>query len=133
MKIFISYAEGDAAVARRLVEGLRREGLDVWYDRDEIFPGDNWAEVAAGALKECQAMAVIFSPRAAESQSIQRDVSFALGNTRYRRRVFPILVEGAAPEVVPWVLRQYPLIQVSEDRSLAEAVKQIAGSLLAAV
>ncbi len=41
--IFMSYAREDEEAARRLKAGLERYGCVVWYDRERLKPGGNWA------------------------------------------------------------------------------------------
>jgi hypothetical protein len=41
MKVFISYAHKDEALAAKVVTSLEKAGLDAWYDKREIMPGDN--------------------------------------------------------------------------------------------
>ncbi len=41
--IFMSYAREDEEAARRLKAGLERHGCVVWYDRERLKPGGNWA------------------------------------------------------------------------------------------
>lgn len=37
--VFLSYADEDAAVARRLAEALRAAGIPVWFDESELRGG----------------------------------------------------------------------------------------------
>jgi hypothetical protein len=41
--IFMSYAREDEEAARRLKAGLEKQGCVVWYDRERLKPGGNWA------------------------------------------------------------------------------------------
>lgn len=41
-KIFISYAREDSDVAQRLYDDLRREGIELWYDKENLLPGKDW-------------------------------------------------------------------------------------------
>lgn len=46
--IFISYASGNRAAAR-----LLRDGLDVWYDENELGGGDAWDHKIRRQIREC--------------------------------------------------------------------------------
>ena len=37
---FISYAKEDQAIAERLTADLRKRGLNIWFDQQEILVGD---------------------------------------------------------------------------------------------
>ena len=40
--VFLSYASQDAEAARRIGEGLRAAGIEVWLDQSELRGGDAW-------------------------------------------------------------------------------------------
>src|SRR5947208_1191220 len=44
MKVFLSHARKDGALARQLAEQLTGGGFTVWIPEDEIGPGDNWSK-----------------------------------------------------------------------------------------
>jgi hypothetical protein len=117
-----------------LADGLRKQGLEVWLDQLEILPGDNWAEVMSKALRELQAMVVLFTPGAQQSRNVRWEVEFALGHRGYRGRLIPVLVgppQIVPLEAVPGVLERYA-IRLDSPAKVAEAVKSITHTLRAA-
>ena len=40
--VFPSYASQDAEAARRVADVLRAEGVEVWFDQNELVGGDAW-------------------------------------------------------------------------------------------
>ena len=135
MKIFLSYSNQDSALARRIAEGLRREGLTVWLAEEEILPGDNWAERVSQALTGCDAMVALVTPQTAQSGNVRWDMSYALGNKAYARRLIPVLV-GTETEsmrsVVPWILERFCVLRLPEPERPDQTVREIAETLLAA-
>jgi hypothetical protein len=134
MNIFLSYSSEDADLAHRIAEGLRREGLNVWLAEEEIFPGDNWAEHISRALTECDAMVALITPHTGQSGNVQRDMSYALGNKAYARRLIPVLVgteTQAMRSVVPWILERFCVLQLPEPDRPEQTVREIAENLLA--
>ena len=63
MKVFISYAQQDAALAGRVAEALQGDGLEVWNAERNLLPGDNWAAEVGRALEESEAMVVLLTSR----------------------------------------------------------------------
>ncbi len=51
--VFISYASQDIESARRLAEALRTEGVEVWFDQDELVGGDAWDAKIRRQIGEC--------------------------------------------------------------------------------
>jgi len=132
MKVFISHSQEDEVLARRIADVLKKEGLDVWDDR-EIFPGDNWAEKVATALNESNAMVVLLTADALKSRWVQHDISFALSEIRYKKRLIPVIVgspEKSKGDYYPWILNRLKTIKLDAHKNNEEDLKQIARALL---
>ncbi|MFM7751562.1 MAG: TIR domain-containing protein [Opitutaceae bacterium] len=59
--IFLSYAHEDAAAARRIAEGLRAGGIEVWFDQNELRGGDAWDAKIRGQIRTCALFVPIIS------------------------------------------------------------------------
>jgi len=132
MKVFISHSQEDEILARRIADVLKKAGLDVWDDR-EIFPGDNWAEKIARALNESNAMVVLLTADALKSRWVQHDISFALGENRYKKRLIPVIVgspEKSKGDYYPWILNRLKTIKLNAHENNEEDLQQIARALL---
>jgi hypothetical protein len=51
--VFLSYASEDRAAARALRDALTAEGLEVWYDENELTGGDAWDQKIRRQIREC--------------------------------------------------------------------------------
>ncbi len=51
-KVFISYVRDDQNAVDLLAAELRREGLHVWLDRDDIRPGEFWEPALQTAIRD---------------------------------------------------------------------------------
>ncbi len=40
-KIFLSYAHIDLGFAKRIYSDLKRYGLDIWFDKESLLPGQD--------------------------------------------------------------------------------------------
>jgi len=132
MKVFISYAREDAAVARRIAEGLRSAGLEVWYDESEIMPGENFAEKISQALEESQAMVVVITRNALRSSWVRREIQYALGRESYSGRLVPVIadrMEEIPENQIPWILKRLKMIVLPEAGREAHGIQEIAAAL----
>jgi hypothetical protein len=137
MQVFISYAESDEPVAKKVAAGLEKEGLKVWYDRREILPGQNWAESISKALKESRAMVVLLTPAALRSSSVRREIEYALGDQTFKNRLVPVIVgsPGNLPKrEIPWILQSetFKTVNLPERGNPDKEIKEIADALKAA-
>jgi TolB-like protein/cytochrome c-type biogenesis protein CcmH/NrfG len=51
--VFLSYASQDAEPARRITEGLRQSGIEVWFDQSELRGGDAWDAKIREQIRDC--------------------------------------------------------------------------------
>lgn len=88
--VFISYSHKDKEYARQLADELNRRGIDVWID-NRIEYGDVWTRVIQENLERCQAMILIMTANAYNSEWVQNELAFA---QQIRKPILPLLLEG---------------------------------------
>lgn len=110
--MFLSHAQSDRHLVETLAKDLAAAGFAVWSDQ-EIVPGSNWARQVAEALDESEAMVVIVSPAAAKTESVRREVEFALTSPRYAWRLIPVVAKPTSE--MPWILDRLRPISAKKD------------------
>ena len=135
MRIYISHANQDNDLARTLVQQLAQAGFDVWNPDEEIGPGDNWGSKIGQALDECDLMVALMTREALQSDSVKRDIEFALTSRNYSGRLIPVFVNIPTLQPgkdVPWILLKMDPIWLtratySNDplHDVAELVKRV--------
>lgn len=129
MKVFITYSKKDQALADKVVAALEDAGLNAWYDKYEIMPGENWAEKLAKGLRESDAMVVLLTPDALDSDLVRANIDFALSGSAYSQRLIPVLVgePGELPaDKIPWIFKHLKTIKLSQHGRNEDQLKQIA-------
>ena len=89
--IFLSYAREDLAKARTLAKALERAGHSVWWDR-QIFGGSEFSDEIEAALKEADAVVVLWSAAAIKSACAEMTSS----SREFMRFRFPVRRRAAA-------------------------------------
>jgi formylglycine-generating enzyme required for sulfatase activity/dienelactone hydrolase len=73
--VFLSYASQDAEAAKRICEGLRAAGVEVWFDADGgLEHGDEWDAKIRRQIKEC----VLFIPLISANTQAREEGYFRL-------------------------------------------------------
>jgi len=67
--IFVSYASEDLAAASRLAAILSSAGLDVWFDKNALRLGDDWARSIRLGIKSCSLFLPVISHQAMREQN----------------------------------------------------------------
>lgn len=132
MKVFISYAHADRALAQKVAAGLKESGFDVWERFSEFFPGENWADKTAQALRESEAMVVLLTPDSLSSPYVMSEVNYALGSKTYKGRLIPVVVgspDRLPTEQLPWILKRLQMIKLPRHGRQDEGIKRIAETL----
>src|SRR5262249_3847760 len=92
--VFLSYASQDAEAARRICEGLRDAGIEVWFEQSELRGGDVWDRQIRKQIHDC----VLFVPVISAHTDARRE--------GYFRREWKLAVDRTADmaEDVPFLL-----------------------------
>ena len=133
MKVFISHSEETQPLFRSVLQALKKEGLDVWDDDYDIYPGDNWAKVTGEALEQADAMVVLLTPEALDSKIVRREISYALVGQKFENRLIPVLVGvdyERARKKVP-IINYLKTITMPESDRQEEGINQITQALKA--
>jgi hypothetical protein len=103
-KIFLSHSSKDKFFARRLAEGLRINGIDVWIDEAEIKIGDSLTEKIGKAIETTQYFGVILSENSINSEWVKKELQIAIQKELASKKVvvLPILLE---PVEIPSFLK----------------------------
>jgi tetratricopeptide (TPR) repeat protein len=95
-RIFISHSSGDNDFGVTLLQRLRAEGYDVWYDGQGrpnaetgewtggLYAGDSWQKQIVKEMSEREVLVILLSPRAVASEWVQDEIAMALGRKNDR-------------------------------------------------
>ena len=124
MKVFLSHAQKDDHLARKLAERLNGSGFDVWDPREQIVPGDNWAKKIGKALEDSDLLVILLTSGAMKSDGLRSNIEFAIGSKKYADRVYTVFV-GATAQAgndIPWVLLKLPHCQIQSPAAFDDAL-----------
>ncbi len=134
MNVFISYAQADEETAKKVADGLKRQGLHVWDDR-QILPGSLWTEEISRALRRSDAMVVLVTPHAARSRAVRSEIDYAMSRLEFKNKLIPVIVgprKNIPQGELPWILWELQTIELPERGNQQSGIRQIAQTLLKA-
>ncbi|MBQ1482889.1 MAG: toll/interleukin-1 receptor domain-containing protein [Erysipelotrichaceae bacterium] len=125
-KVFISYSHQDHACANGIARYLKRHGIDVWIDSNNLSLGDKWAADIDTALNEADVTLGILSSSSLRRDEVLRELSISLKRMEEegvdRFRLFFVVIGQIHPswfrkdetgEAIKKHLQQYQYIQLS--------------------
>jgi hypothetical protein len=74
--VFLSYSRADRALADQVIRGLRRVGVEVWWDQD--MPGVDWQEELERELNSMVAVVVLWTPHSVSSKYVRDEARLGL-------------------------------------------------------
>ncbi len=79
MRVFISYAREDMAMAQQVFHDLKRNGVDPWLDDEALLPGHNWKLEIGTAIKSCDYFLALLSSQSVSKRGyVQKELKKAL-------------------------------------------------------
>jgi len=122
-RVFVSHSHADRPLAEALATALRERGVDAWFDKWEVAPGDSLVQkIFEEGLKDCALFIVLLSPASVTSKWVAHELDVALvRRIEQTTRVVPVVVrEAAIPEALKPLRRLDATTGI--DRVVAELV-----------
>ncbi len=127
MRIFLSYASNDRAIAEKIASRLELEDHVVFFDREGLQSGKGYDQQIRQAIEDCDLMIFLISPDAvAGGRYTLTELSFAKQKWRnVNGRVLPVLVRETTPGTIPAVLSSLQIVRPVGNLE-AEVVAKVA-------
>jgi hypothetical protein len=96
--VFLSHSSIDKKWVTQLKMDLQTYGLSVWLDKDEIRPGNLFAQELESALENCKAVALVVSPEAVKSGWVEEEYYRTLSLTKNKDKpvqLIPVILRDA--------------------------------------
>jgi formylglycine-generating enzyme len=117
MKIFLSYASQDRPLAQAINRALLHQGHDVFFDRDDLPPGEEFHERIRKAIQRSELFVFLVSEHALDAASYTLSELEIAQETidRPHGRLLPVLLAPLAFDRLPEFLRSVTMLQTSGD------------------
>jgi hypothetical protein len=124
MKVFLSYASEDRALAERVCRVLETEGHDVFFDREDLGGGDAFGERIRAAVERTDVFVYLISHASIAPKSYAlTELSIAAGLRKRRRpAILPVRTDDTSIDAVPATLRAYTILEPQGDAPAEVAI-----------
>ena len=102
--VFVSYSSNDIQKVTRLVTELKAQGIKVWFDQEQILPGDDLVEKMTEGISQCKLYIVCLSPsfeKKPPTSWVKREFKMAIlrEHREQERSIIPVRIKkgGAIP------------------------------------
>src|ERR1044071_8447729 len=79
LRAFLCHSSGDKEVVRLLYNRLTSDGIDTWFDDENLAPGQEWALEIFKAVRNADAVIVCLSQTSISRKGfVQKEIKYAL-------------------------------------------------------
>ena len=121
--VFLSHNSKDKPWVIDLKNALKSRGIKVWLDKDEIRPGDLFAQALEKGIKESKAVALVISPDAMNSGWVNAEYYRALNlATNKQLQLIPVLYKKAE---IPGFLKDRNWVDFSNEAIYSASIENL--------
>lgn len=129
MKIFLSYSSSDRGLAEPILYALRAQEHDVFFDRSDLPPGEEFHARIRQAIEESDLFIFLMSPDSVgEDKYTLSELEIARKNWAHPAgKVLPVMLRPIALDLVPAFLKAVTILDPAGNvaASVADAVHRI--------
>lgn len=129
--VFLSHSSIDKEKVRELVEQLRNEGIIVWFDEEQIKPGDSVFMKIEEGLAKSRWIVLTLSRAAIQSGWVMAEVASKFHHEKWdgTTRIIPVLLEELEKTLIPYLLVDKHLVYLTRPSGLKQLVERVRKSL----
>ena len=120
--VFISHAHADRKRADALAHELSQRGLSVWSSKEQLAPGEQWANAIEEGIRDAENFLVLLSSNSHKSEWLPVETALAL--TQQGKRVVPLLFSRNVQ--LPFMLKSFSGLDMSDQSSYRASVDRLA-------
>ena len=127
LKVFLCHSSADKPKVRKLYHFLKEQGVQPWFDEDDLIGGQDWQTEIPKAIETSDVVLVCLTKNSVDKEGyIQKEIKFALdkalGMPEGRIFLIPIKFEECT---VPFSLKRYQWIDLFDDNNYLKIIKAL--------
>ena len=126
-KVFLSYTSDDIELARRIAESLTAAGIDTWWDKWCIYPGDSLRQKIDEGLTDRTHFLVLLTPQSIDKPWVKAEMDAAFVQKVEDQCKFLPVRHDLSISALPPLLRGLDSPTVTTDEELKQLINDIYG------
>ncbi len=111
-EVFLSYADEDREIMKRVRNSLRRESITVWTNTTDIQTGEDFGEAINRGIEQADNIVYLLSPESINSTYCQQELELAAS---LNKRIIPLLVGNIESIELPSQLQGLQYIDLTDN------------------
>jgi hypothetical protein len=128
--VFICHASEDKDEAERVAEGLAGNGIDTWFDRDDLEGGDEWDALIRRTITQQVDYVVVLQSASLRSKDVgyvNREIELARDRQQEyrppRRFIIPVVIDDPANRLTE--LERWQSVDLTDPKGIDDLVRVI--------
>ena len=126
-KVFLSYTSEDRELAQRIAESLMAAGIDTWWDKWRIYPGDSLRQKIDEGLTDCTHFLVLLTPQSIDKPWVNAEMDAALVQKLDNQCRFLPVRHDLPASALPPLLKGLASPIVTTDEEITQLINDIYG------
>ena len=130
-KIFLSHSSKDKPIVDLYFNELQKTEIKVWYDREEIIPGDSITSKINEGLSECELGVLFMSDNFLSKHSgwTEAESNYFISARMKNTKSLIVVNLGVALDNIPPLLQDYLYIDAKSDKAVNELIRAVTKQL----
>lgn len=126
-RVFLSYTVDNLDLARRVAEALEANGIETWWDKWCIYPGDSLRQKIDEGISECTHFLVLLTPQSIGKPWVNQEMDAGLVRKLNNQcRFLPVRYELPASALPPLLSGMYSP-EIAVDEEITQLINDIYG------
>lgn len=126
-RVFLSYTSDNLDHARRVAKALEASGIDTWWDRWCIYPGDSLRRKIDEGISECTHFLVLLTPQSIAKPWVNQEMDAGLVRKLNDQCKFLPVRYGLPASALPSLLSGMHSPEIATDEDIAQLINDIYG------
>lgn len=133
LRVFLCHSSGDKEAVRDLYRRLCAEGIEPWFDEENLLPGQDWNQKISKAVRTVDVVIVCLSQGSINKRGyVQKEIKYALdvADEQPEDTIFliPLRLE---PCVIPDRLSRWQCVNLFEEKGFDRLMKSLRQTMTA--
>jgi formylglycine-generating enzyme required for sulfatase activity len=126
LKVFLCHAHADRDAVRALYARLTADGVDAWFDKEKLIPGQDWKLEIRKAVREADVVIVCLSKQFNQAGFRQKEVRLALDTANEKPEGEIFIIPARLEECgIPENLNKLHCVDLFEDDGYERLVRAL--------
>ena len=126
-QVFLSYTSDNSDLARQIAEALESNGIETWWDKWCIYPGDSLRQKIDEGISGCTHFLVLLTPQSIDKNWVNQEIDAGLVRKLNDQCRFLPVRYGLPASSLPPLISAIHSPEITKDEDIIQLINDIYG------